>query len=76
MFGERSEASRENDNSGEKEITSFEEVKQIPSDSCARTYDPDGAVWSAHDEKATCTGVTDSNARANGGGVTFTDDRK
>ena len=33
MFGERSEASREKDNLGEKEVTSCEEVKQTPSDS-------------------------------------------
>ena len=78
MFGGRIEASRENDNLGEREITSLEEVKQNPSDSCTRTYDPDGALWSAHDENAACTGVTDTNTRANGAGVTFTDvhDRK
>ena len=78
MFGGRSEASRENGNLGEKEITSLEEVKQIPSDSCTRTYVPDGAAWSAHDENASCTGVTDTNTRANSVGVTCTDvdDRK
>jgi hypothetical protein len=72
MFGERSEASRENDNLGEKEITSVEEVKQNPSDSYARTYTPDGAVRSSFDENATRTGVTDTSALAHGAGVTYT----
>jgi hypothetical protein len=72
MFGERSEASRENDNLGEKEVTSFEEVKQTPSDSFARTHTPDGAARSSLDENATRTGVTDTSALAHGAGVTYT----